>query len=257
MHRHLILKTATFGLMLGLSAAASAADLPPDEAPRIIYSKAATSYAWSWTGFYVGANAGAAFSDLKVTDVGNSSNGAFSNGGTAGQTFSLNSINFLGGAQAGYNYQIGIGFVGVEGDLGYMGFHGGVVDPGTNSSTVVGVNNGLYGDVTGRGGFALGPTLIYAKGGWAAFDGQDTFNTGSTQFRSSTSTGMFNGWTGGGGLEYAMSPEWTIKAEYLHFDFGSQTFDVLSTMAGTFPFTEKLTADTVKLGINYRFNWMR
>jgi outer membrane immunogenic protein len=255
MHRYLVLKTATLCLMLGLSAAASAADLPPDEAPRIIYSKAATSYVWSWTGFYVGANAGAAFSDLKVTDVGNSS-GSFAFGGTRGQTFSLNNINFLGGLQGGYNYQIGIGFVGVEGDLGYMGFHGSVVDPGTNSSTAVGVNNGLYGDVTGRAGFAFGPTLVYGKGGWAFFDGKDTFNTASAAFTSMTSTGMFDGWTGGGGLEYAMSPEWTIKAEYLHFDFGSQAFNVQAA-AGTFPFTEKLTADTVKVGINYRFNWMR
>jgi outer membrane immunogenic protein len=252
MHRHVVLKTAAFGLMLGLSAAASAADLPPDQAPRVVYARAL--HYWSWTGFYIGGNAGAVFSDLNVTDVGNGS-GSFATGGVRGQAFSLNSVNFLGGAQAGYNYEIGMGVFGVEGDLGYMGFHGSGLDPGTASSTVVGVNSGLYGDIAGRAGFAIGPTLIYAKGGWAFFDGKDTFNTASAAFTSSASTGMFDGWTAGGGLEYAVAPDWTVKAEYLHFDFGLQTFNVLAT-GGTFPFTEKLTADTLKVGFNYRFNWM-
>jgi outer membrane immunogenic protein len=248
MCRHLTATLATLGLLFGCSAAASAAEISPESAPPIYYVRAPSAQpVWSWTGFYVGANAGAAFSDVRVTDVGN-----FAHGGS-GQAFTVTDANFLGGAQAGYNYQIGIGVFGIEGDIGGMVFNGSAMDPGGASTTMVGINSGLYGDITGRAGVAIGPTLIYAKGGWAFFDGRDSFSTTATT-NSITNTSMFDGWTAGGGVEYAMTPNWTVKAEYLHFDFGSQTFNVLAP-GGTFAFNEKLTAETVKFGLNYRFGW--
>jgi outer membrane immunogenic protein len=251
MHRLVVASLAAAGLSVGFGAAASAADLGRP-APAPVYTKAPIVAPWTWTGFYVGANVGGADGHLKMTDVGNSSGAAFASAGTAGQTFSLSDTNFLAGGQAGYNYQIGMGVFGIEGDLGWMGIKGSVLDPGTASNTMVGINSGLYGDVTGRAGLAFGPALFYAKGGWAFFDGKDTFSTTSAAFISASSTGMFSGWTAGGGLEYALGSNWSAKAEYLHFDFSSQSFNVLAT-GGTFPFGEKLTIDTVKVGLNYRF----
>ncbi len=60
----------------------------------------------------------------------------------------------------------------------------------------------------------------------------------------------FTGWTVGAGIEYSLSPAWSLKAEYLHFDFGNQAFAV-SNEAATVHVREALTADSMKAGVNY------
>ena len=64
-------------------------------------------------------------------------------------------------------------------------------------------SGGLYGDLTGRLGYAFGPALVYAKGGFAFFDGEAKVTIAGD---TSTATNTFTGWTLGGGLEYALSP---------------------------------------------------
>ena len=58
------------------------------------------------------------------------------------------------------------------------------------------------------------------------------------------------GWTVGGGVEYMLNPNWTVKAEYLHFDLGNvnNTWNDIQVTHGD------LTIDTVKLGVNYIWN---
>jgi outer membrane immunogenic protein len=240
-------------LAAALPLAANAADLPPAP-PSYKAPVVAPLPVYNWTGCYVGGHVGGAWSHLDITDVGNAAGFAFATAGVAGQTFSPgNKTAFFGGGQAGCNYQVGQVVFGIEGDLGWMDLKQSVLDPGTVSNTMVGINSGLYGDITGRLGFAAGPALLYVKGGGAFFNGKETFTTNSAAFISNTDVSTFTGWVAGGGIEYLFAPSWTVKAEYLHFDFGAQTFNVLAT-GGTFPFTEKLRVDTVKVGVNYLFN---
>ena len=147
----------------------------------------------TWTGFYLGGNAGGGWATLD----------------------SDNNTAFVGGGQIGYNYQTGQFVFGVESDIDVW------------VSTKAGANTDpLLADVTGRLGYAMGPVLLYAKGGWAYLD---------------TLNGL-DGWTVGGGVEYKFGPSWSMKGEYQHFDF--------SNVPGT---SSSLTAEVVKVGLNYHF----
>ena len=65
------------------------------------------------------------------------------------------------------------------------------------------------------------------------------------------------GWTAGGGVEYAVSRNWTVKAEYLYYDLGSRTL-TLNDVFGRFPanvqtFTDAFRGNIVRGGVNYKF----
>jgi opacity protein-like surface antigen len=70
------------------------------------------------------------------------------------------------------------------------------------------------------------------------------------------------GWTVGGGVEWLLNPSWSVKVEYLYYDFGlndnnwNATFcPVGGGACGSFAswrvFDHDLTVNTVKLGVNY------
>ena len=114
--------------------------------------------------------------------------------------------------------------------------------------------------------------LFYAKGGVAFLDADTKANYkgGSTAALHTNSYFNFDnsqtlvGWTIGAGAEYALNPAWSIKAEYQHFDFGSMSYNYSGDY--TYPNvcggnciahltdgknTVSITADTVKVGVNY------
>jgi outer membrane immunogenic protein len=104
---------------------------------------------------------------------------------------------------------------------------------------------GMYGDITGRLGIVFDRLLVYGKGGAAFFHDSRINDIGET----TTNTGALTGWTAGGGFEYEIAPRWSFKAEYMYFDVGART---------VFPsdgdrFRNQLTAQTVKIGLNYFF----
>jgi outer membrane immunogenic protein len=204
-----------------------------------------------WQGFYAGLHAGGAWSSVEpasnVLILGNS--------GTI-PVGTLKSSGFLGGGQLGYNFQNGNFVYGIEADFGGMdtGAKGVFADPATPARTlVVKSSGGFYGDITGRGGVAVGNALIYAKGGFAFFTGdmsvRDAFD-GIGQ-----DSGTFTGWTIGGGLEYLISPNWTIKAEYQFFDFDNNNFSCCRGIQGRIE--NGLTSNTVKVGANFLVHGLR
>jgi outer membrane immunogenic protein len=222
------------------SAGAAAADGLPSS-PRLPAS---------WTGLYAGVNAGAAWSDVKITDT---------NGGVDPGPFSASTEAAFGGGQAGYNLQLGMVVVGVEGDLGYMGQLGkGTIPSSTptfHQDTTIAA--GLYGDITGRAGVVVGArTLIYGKGGFAFLDAEGKQVTTKPGYQP-TGTGNLTGWVYGGGVEHALGRGWTAKVEYLHFDF--RDGNGLQTSTGDPPIGFQYfnhwnaSADTLKAGLNYRF----
>jgi outer membrane immunogenic protein len=170
--------------LLGLASGAMAADLPSRRAPAPIIASVPV---FTWTGFYVGVNAGYGWNTNDSITVG-------------GVRFDLDDEGgFVGGAQAGYNYQIGSFVVGLEGDIQYADFGGddrfdfdndGIADDDFN-------NSDWFGTVRARAGVAFDRALIYATGGFAFADDA-------------------TGWTVGGGLEYAFTNNLSAKVEGLY-----------------------------------------
>jgi outer membrane immunogenic protein len=153
---------------------------------------------FTWTGFYVGANAGWGWVD------DNAGNGIFVPAGTfappfagvsgfLGDTAGGNDDGFVLGGQIGYNYQIGSFVLGVEADIHWADFNVennvAFVPAGFPPSFVPAARSDddmeWFGTVRARAGFAFDRVLVYATGGLAYADD----NTG---------------WTAGGGVEWAL-----------------------------------------------------
>ena len=62
-----------------------------------------------------------------------------------------------------------------------------------------------------------------------------------------------DGWTVGAGLEYMFAQNWSAKAEYQYYDFDRSTFVAPVALAPFGSFRNDV--HTVKVGINYRFNF--
>ncbi|MGJ4859603.1 outer membrane protein [Labrys sp. La1] len=241
-----------------LSVPAMAADL----APAAVEPVAPVAAPFSWTGFYVGANAGYGWNNDDATLDGL--------GGPAWDDYypvalgkkDLSVDGFVGGAQVGYNYQIGQFVVGIEADFNYSDMKdksttrspAGYFDPFTyrQSSSIK-----WFGTVRPRVGYAFDRFLPYVTGGLAygkvdvAHSEQFTF----THYGASTSTTKA-GWTVGAGLEYAITDNWTVKAEYLYFDLG-KVKNIAQPAPANPPFSQRYSQDVtgqlVRLGVNYKF----
>jgi outer membrane immunogenic protein len=220
-----ILLTATSAV--ALTAAANAADIYSGGSYKDGYVPV-----YSWTGFYLGVGAGPASNHVAFDDVSPSS--------TIKGTFDTS--HAFGGGQAGYNFQSGRLVYGIEADVGGIDVSGSKNPLGNDQ---YGTTSGVYADVTGRLGVALDRTLLYAKGGVAFLDFQgSSLFTGTFFNKSETLTG----WTVGGGIEFMLFPSWSIKAEYLHFDFGNST---AFADGGSYKVHFDPAVDSVKFGINY------
>jgi outer membrane immunogenic protein len=230
--KKLLLGAAAF---IAFAAPAFAADLPARP-----YAKApaytAPEVVYNWTGFYIGGNIGGAFA------------GDSSLQGSDGR--------FMGGVQGGFDYQFAPNWViGAEAQYDWLANNNnnGVLFPG--SGTVVTANSNQLGSVTGRLGYTWGPALLYAKGGFAWRDNSNVgvFNTAGAAVPFATTGNQKNGYTVGAGLEYMFAPNWSAKAEYQYYNFGSTTFtDGPGEIIGS---RFRDDEHTVKLGVNYRFGW--
>jgi outer membrane immunogenic protein len=222
-------------LLAALAGPALAADMPPRP-----YAKAPASTApalvYNWTGFYIGGHVGGAFAG----DNGLQSNDA----------------RFLGGVQAGADYQFAPNWVlGAEAQYSWLsgGTNNNLIFP---AGTVV---NGRVADqigsVTGRIGYTWGPGLIYAKGGYAWRDGNTigVANAAGVPQPFTTSGNSKDGYTVGAGLEYLFAPNWSAKAEYQYYNFGNTTLTTAPVDAVGARFRND--EHSVKVGVNYRFGW--
>ena len=225
-------------LVAGAAAPAVGADLGAgyyQKAPAPAY----VAPLYTWTGFYLGAHLGGAFSsDDNFNGLSTGSNG---NG------------RFLGGLQAGADWQFNPNFVaGLEGQYSWLSGNVGAVFP---TGYVYTNNQRGLGSITGRIGYTWGPGLFYVKGGYAFSDNNESVTLGGLPVAFATSGDHRNGYTVGAGIEYifAFAPSWSAKAEYQYYNFGSAQFTapVALVPAGSFTTDDH----TLKAGINYRFNW--
>jgi outer membrane immunogenic protein len=262
-------------LSVVMAGPALAADMAPIyKAPPVVAPPA-----YSWTGFYIGGNAGfASHHSDRVTNLTVCGPCAFNGGFDARDLAAIaangsprtTSSGFTGGVQAGYNQQYGNAVFGVEVDFGSFRSRparlvtapftftapAGTYTIGTSSSA-----DWLF-TARGRLGWAVLPnTMLFATGGVAVADLGvansyiDTFGPPGTGSSSNKSTKA--GWTAGAGVETAINRNWSFKAEYLYMDFGSVTTTMNVTAPGFTPSPvttrDDVTAHVVRLGLNYRF----
>ena len=245
-----------------LSTSAQAADLMPVKAP----APAALAVAPSWGGFYVGLFAGYGWGDAKATEPTDPALPfPFYNGTNVPYRF--NADGFFGGGTVGYNMQSGAFVYGLEGEVGYLGLRGSLIDPnGTiffgTPDTVTSFKSGLYGALYGRLGVAADNALFYSKFGVAFLDAKastiDACGDGSPQCGTFTLTmtgsKVMAGWSAGAGVEWMFSSNWSAKIEYAYFDFGNIGTAGPSNQPGEFyRQTIDVTAHTVKFGVNRRW----
>lgn len=220
----MIIRTAGSALaaFLSLAVSAQAADLFRPAQPPLATMD-------NWSGVYIGLNAGHAWGDLSTAVPGVVS-------------LSGDYDGWLAGAQIGANFQRDQLVFGVEADIQASDLD--------HSESALGftAENQLswFSTLRGRAGFDMNGIMPYLTGGLAF---------GRNNFRLATAEGAISeskthvGWTVGGGVEAALSETWSVKAEYLYVDLGSETY--LSQLDGGFDADADFHA--LRVGVNWRF----
>jgi len=208
-----IISTAA-AVLLSTSAFAADAVFVNDPIP------AAQVPAYLWSGAYIGLNAGYAGGKAEATD------GEFG--------ISATGNGFVGGVQAGYNWQSGSAVYGIETDIQYSDVSVEIAD-----FDIIEID--WFGSTRLRAGFL--PTdrfLVYATGGVA-------YGKYSVDLADLSDTRV--GWTVGAGVEYAIDDKWSLKTEYLYTDLGSWDIAVDEGIAADVDFK----FHTVRAGLNFKF----
>ncbi len=242
MKKLLLASVAAAGLLTG--GAASAADLPARSvAPMAPAPMIAAVPVFTWTGFYVGVNAGYGWGTNDNDSIFIPGQGYVNLGNDDG--------GFVGGGQIGYNLQLGSFVVGVETDLQYA-------DLGGSDHFYNGVNYGYggldyFGTVRARLGVAIDRALVYATGGFAYGGGDNGGNCFlGTNLVGCDDDDTSGGWTLGGGVEFAVTNNLTVKLEglYVNLDRGGDD-GFLDTGANNN--RDDLEFGVVRAGLNFKF----
>jgi outer membrane immunogenic protein len=245
---------ATVFSAAGLLAGATpgfAADIPvkaPIAAPVVA--------AFSWSGFYLGANAG--------YGTGRMSADATIAAGGLGATADLGTDvkGFVGGGQLGYNWQMGQFVIGIEADMNFSD------QKASNSVACLGVAGCLltvdskiksFETVRGRLGYTVfDRSLVYFTGGWARLSTSTTATAtlagvSATLLDTSNSN---NGWAIGAGYEQMIWDRWSYKLEYLYMSASNSIASVAIPAAvggGSVAVDGRVTDNLFRVGLNYHF----
>ena len=253
----------------------------------------------SWNGFYTGINAGYGFgTSNNAQSFGWANPSANSYIGSVALALSnsymghdITQGGYIGGGQAGYNYLLSQKFIiGLETDMQGAGIGGqgnanGWAPYNQNNGGVesfVGLNPiqagvNWMGTVRGRAGYLISPTVMTYVTAGLAYGGTyiKTFPTmiyassiGGSYFDPvyvSTQNSQQNvnvGWTAGGGAEWMVAQNWSIKGEALYYNLGSTT--VSNTFYGSPMGPDSFAGGSTnkayyqgvisRVGVNYHFN---
>jgi outer membrane immunogenic protein len=224
-----------------------------------------------WTGLYVGAHGGYSWGEWN-------GNMAYSDHDPnlqqpqyafddSSKTYDADS--WVGGLQVGFNKQLGSIVFGLEADVSWADMSDDQRlwpypnNPGSPAWDI-GLDLDYFGTLRGRIGFL--PTqrlLVYGTGGaaWAKTSGDLTVVYEPPGFVAATGSADEHhfGWAAGAGAEYMLASNWTLRAEWLHIDLGSEDYHLKGlTTAGaqhvTDSFPADLEFDVFRLGLNYKFD---
>lgn len=228
-----------------LAGSAFAADLPSRHAPppAIMYSP---EPAYSWTGFYAGVNIGGYINASRFA--------------LAASSAPLSGGGIVAGGTLGYNWEASNRFVlGLETDIDYRSRT--KVNPVLSQN--VSSNDGYLGTLRLRVGYELDRALVYVTGGAAYGNAVAPTSLSSPVIgvpaQRSASNPTFNvGWAIGAGVEYAVTDNWSLKAEYLYARGSSRQLVYVPQFA---PVGATLISASgrsgehmLRVGANYRFN---
>ena len=269
----------------GVAAIAALLGTPAFAADIVFPSPPPTPPGWSFTGCYIGANAGVGWANSKFswTNITENSTTAFNTGAATvlpeAADASLDRAGFLAGGQLGCNYQPGWFVVGVEGDFDYIGSNAGrtavsLGDSNGGPPTIVPGNisesfsTDWLSTVRGRAGVASGAWFYYATAGLAiakaSFSDQLCFPSAAIPTCNTASwSGTREGWVAGGGIEWKLAPAWSTKLEYLYAGFGNTLYNsIATTPAGATPYPDatithvhSFNENIIRIGVNYQFVW--
>ena len=178
---------------------------------------------YSWLGPYLGGNIGYAW-------------GSVDNNPTKPS-------GFVGGVQAGYNWQPGkwqgrpSWVFGIEGDLQATG--------ADDTFAPWKFSNPWFGTVRGRAGYAFNNILFYGTAGLAFGELRGLTFGGFSDSHTNA------GWTAGVGAEFGLSQfglaqRWSAKIEYLYVDLNDSQFVVTGVQNG-------YRFGVLRAGVNYHF----
>jgi opacity protein-like surface antigen len=208
-------------IAISVSISAHAADMAVKAPPPTV-----SVAPYSWSGLYVGGNFGGAWTSGNLNIPGNNFYGGLT--------------EFIGGVQAGYNFQAGNLLYGVEGDFDWATFD----HPTLPFPTLGSVGQHWIATAAARVGVVEDRWLVYGKfgGGWVHSTAEvnafgQTWNGSSTK----------DGWLVGAGVEYGFKPHWTVSLEYNYLALANWTSATVPAIS--------LNRDVqmVKAGINYKF----
>jgi outer membrane immunogenic protein len=262
------------GLQLAAVAALASPFVPVSAAHSadLAVKAPAAARTYSWAGCYVGANAGGAESGSDFTTaigtgthLGSADIALVEQGGIG----SANGPNFLGGGQAGCNWQSDTIVYGLEGDFDYFRsnpqFINGTAtlsDGATSFTVTQGLTTSYLATLRPRLGVAADKNLFYITGG-AAFT-KASYTQSYVDAAAPVGTGVatgsktFVGWTAGAGWEYAWNEHWILRFEYLFTSFPgsvSGTGVITDTAGGSNPLqgSANLVVQTARAGVNFKF----
>ncbi|GLK78715.1 outer membrane protein [Methylopila turkensis] len=211
MIRRILLGAASAAAFAAMVPAAMAADLPAYEEPAVAIAPVPS---FTWTGPYIGVQAGYGWGSAARTDKD----------------------GFTVGGYAGYNYQFDNSpvVIGIETDFNYSDADGSRRRARTASD--------WNGATRARVGYAFDRFLVYGAAGVAYADRELRVRG----LGRDTKTAV--GWTVGGGLEYAAAENVSVRAEYRYNDYGKDRFSIGNGIRSEY------TEHRVMGGVAYKFN---
>jgi outer membrane immunogenic protein len=232
----------------------------------------------SWGGFYVGANAGGSWGDVKLSSQVATGTGpvvippadlALINGVNNSGS---NKTGFTGGVEGGYNYVMDDWLFGLEGEWVAMSVNNRSTNSVTSSITqpiipppppVTYTSNQRADtdwmvDIRPRIGYVSGPWLFFASAGIAFADvkasQQLTATTTPVELLQTENSATKTGWIAGLGAGYAISPQWSIKGEWLYADFGTtRTTAVSPDGFASLTSSASVRTNILRVGADFRF----
>ncbi len=199
-----------------------------------------------WQGFYMGLNAGGVVDGSAIYN--------FTPGVTAADSKNTADLKGpLAGLQVGYDAQFGHVIAGIEADADFLKTDSPTysIFDGGNMSTQV---NEAF-SLRARLGVTLQPrVLFYGTGGYAIANVDHSTDFGGQLFSDS---GTIQGWVAGGGLEYMHSSRLSFGLEVLHYDFGTDHFNLTYTgpaTSNTIPTDIDTSMTTVRARINFHMD---
>jgi len=172
--------------------------------------------------------------------------GGYGWGTSSGNGYSFDTNGGMGGAHAGWNWQMGHWVLGVEGDA-----EGGEIGAFKNlGGVIVSSNMDFDASVRGKLGYAFDRVLLYGTGGVAFGDVNTKYHTTNPCCLVVASNDEIRvGWTAGGGVGYAFTPNWEGNVEYRYTDLGSQS----TRSRRGFVDNNSFNYNMIRVGLTYRF----